>query len=85
MVLKRGFTVYWNHPVQTSIHISCNQSDELILMKLCTVVVVNLRMCIKEDNSCPKNIKGDNSRKIICGGPWVSFEVLTHSSSVRLV
>jgi len=34
-------------------------------MKLYTVAVYNLRMCIKEDNSSPKNIKGDQSREII--------------------
>ena len=34
--------------------------DELILMKLNTVVVYYLRMCMKEDNSSQKNIKGDN-------------------------
>jgi len=33
--------------------------NELILMKLYTVVVYNLRMCIKEDNSSLKKIKGD--------------------------
>ena len=34
--------------------------DELILMKLNTVAVYNLRMCMKEDDLGPTNIKGDN-------------------------
>jgi len=47
-------------------------------MKLYTVVVYNLRICLKKDNHSPKNIKGDNSRlfvrdrSILCD--------LTHSS-----
>jgi len=36
----------------------------VILMKLYTVVVYNLRMCMKEDNSGQKYHKGDNSK---CG------------------
>jgi len=35
------------------------------LIKLYTVVVFNLRMCMKEDNPSQKNIKGDYSREII--------------------
>ena len=35
-------------------------ADTLILMKLYTVVVYDLRMFIKEDNSGRKNIKGEN-------------------------
>jgi len=31
-------------------------------MKLYTVVVYNLKMCMKEDNPGPKNIKVDNPR-----------------------
>jgi len=43
-------------------------------MKLFTVVVYDLRMCMKEDNLCLKNIKGDNSREIIIfAEPWVPF------------
>jgi len=38
-------------------------------MKLYTAVTYNLKMCMKEDNPDPKNIKGDNSReKMICVG-----------------
>ena len=33
--------------------------NELMLMELYLVVVYNLWMCIKEDNPCPKYIKGD--------------------------
>jgi len=35
--------------------------NELMLMKLNAVVVYQSSMCIKEDNSGPRNIKGDNS------------------------
>jgi len=36
----------------------------LILIKFYTVVVYDLRMCMKEDNpGLKKNIKGDNSRR----------------------
>ena len=37
----------------------------VILMKLYTVVVYDLRMCMKEDNSGQKYHKGDNSKEII--------------------
>ena len=36
--------------------------NEPILMKLYSVVVFDLRMCMKGDNPGPKSIKGDNSR-----------------------
>jgi len=39
-----------------------------LLLKLYTVVVNNLRMCMKEDNPSPIYNKGDNSREIIQGG-----------------
>jgi len=34
-------------------------------MKLYTVAVYTLRMCLKEDNSVPKYFNGDTSREII--------------------
>ena len=38
-------------------------------MKLITVVVYALRMCMKEDNPCPKYVKEDHSRETIsCAG-----------------
>jgi len=54
--------------------------DELVLMKLYTVIVQNMRMCMIENNPAPKNnkgeFKGDNElcrmRGILCD--------LTHSS-----
>ena len=52
--------VYRKHHVHPSVHISCKHKDELILMKLNTVAVYNLRMCMKEDDLGPTNIKGDN-------------------------
>ena len=36
--------------------------NEPILMKLYSVVVFDLRMCMMGDNPGPKSIKGDNSR-----------------------
>jgi len=36
-----------------------------MLMKFCTVVVYDLRMCMKEDNPGPNIFEGDNSREII--------------------
>ena len=51
------------------VHISCR-------LKLYTVVVYNLRMCMKEDNPGPNNIKGDKLREIIiCAGQGVSFVI----------
>ena len=38
---------------------------EQILMKLYAIVVYNLEMWMKEDAPGPRNIKGDNSMKII--------------------
>jgi len=36
-------------------------------MKLNTVVLYDVRLCMKKDNPVPKNIKGENSReRIIC-------------------
>ena len=41
-------------------------------MKLDKVVVYKLKMCVKEINPGPKNIKGDNLREIImCVGHGV--------------
>jgi len=37
--------------------------DELILMKLYTIAVNNLRMCMKEDNCGLNYFKGDISTK----------------------
>jgi len=34
--------------------------DEHILMKLYTVAVYHLRMCMKEDNPCPNQQQRDN-------------------------
>jgi len=58
--------VYRNHPIHLS-KLLCNGNSSLadgpILMKLCTVAVYNLRMCIKKDNyinAGPKYFKGDN-------------------------
>jgi len=43
--------------------------NESLSMKLYTVMVYNLSMCMKEDNSGSTNVKGDNSREmIICAG-----------------
>jgi len=48
-----------------SVHMSCKHNfslmDEAILMKLYTVAVKDLRMCMKEDNHLgPSYFKGDN-------------------------
>jgi len=55
-----GEGVYWNYPVCPDI---CNHNslltDEQILMKLNTVAVYDLRMCMKENKSDPK-YKGDS-------------------------
>jgi len=53
--------------------VSCKHNsssiDRPILIKLYTVVVNDMRMCMKEDYSGMTNIKGDNSRGIfICAG-----------------
>ena len=78
--------------ISLSVQISCKRNsslmDEPILMKLLTVGVVNLRMCMGEINPGPKN--EDNSREIIILN--ISREIissegsdilcdLTHSSS----
>ena len=56
--------VYRNHLVRPSVHMYCKLNfslmNEPILMKLYTVVVYHLRMCIKEDKSGLNNVKGDN-------------------------
>ena len=54
--------------LSVSLHIcrKCNspQTDCLILMKLYTVVVYDLRMCIEKDSPGLKNIKGGNRGKL---------------------
>ena len=53
-------------PVCFSVQMSCKRfsfTDELILIKLYTVTVYDLRMCMKEDNPSLKYFKGDS-----CGG-----------------
>ena len=53
--------VYRNYPVCLSGIVSCKSysswADESILMKLYTVAVYNLRMCMKEDNPGPYYFK----------------------------
>jgi len=49
--------------------------DASVLMKLHTVVVYNLRMCMKEDNPGPTYFNGDHS---FCG-----TSDLTHSSCFK--
>ena len=50
-------------------------------MKLYTVVVYDLGLCMKEDSSSRKNIMGGNSREIImCVGQSILCD-LTYSSS----
>ena len=61
--------------VCTPDHISCKHNFPLI------VVVYDLRMCMKGDNSRPNTFKVDNSREIIvCVGLGILFD-LTHCSS----
>jgi len=49
----------------------CNSlSNELIRIKRYTVVVYDLRICMKEDNHCQKSFKGVNSREISCNARW---------------
>jgi len=53
--------------------------DQLILMKLYDVIVYDLRMCIKKDNSCPKHSKGGNylcEMGILCDFTQISFFIL---------
>jgi len=50
-------------------------TDGPILIKLYTVVVYDLRMCMKEGNLSLKYIKGDNLREIMFAGQGISFVV----------
>jgi len=60
--------------VRLSIFLVSATSPVPILLKLYTVVVYHLRMCMKEDNPGPTNIKGDNLKEIIMGaGQGVSI------------
>jgi len=52
------------------------------LMKRNTVVVYNLRICMRGDNLCVKNMKGDNSWVIIICSGWGVLCDLTHSSDL---
>ena len=53
-----GMGGYRNHPVYPPRKCKSSWTDDPIPMTLHTVVVYDLRMCIKGDNSGPKNIKG---------------------------
>ena len=61
---QRFLAVYKNHPICLTVHISHKRrsfyKNEPILMKLDSVVVYNLRMCMKGDNPGLNNIKEDN-------------------------
>ena len=50
--------VYRNHPVYPSVQMSNSLTEEWILMKLYTVAVYNLMMCLKEDNPSRNYFKG---------------------------
>ena len=66
--------VYSSVCVHPSIFLVSATSPVPILLKLYTVVVYHLRMCMKEDNPGLKNIKGDNLKEIIIGaGQGVSI------------
>ena len=57
--------VFRNHPVRPSIYLVSTTPPspkwiDQILIKLSTLVVYNLRMCMKEDSTSPKTIKEDS-------------------------
>ena len=72
--------VYMYHPVCLPVYIS--PECKLILMKLQTVVLYDMSVCIKEDNPGPNYSKGDNWVCLVYYlGIRVSYCDLTHSSS----
>ena len=61
---KNGGGGVWEPPC-LSIHLSifrlsATPLTDKVLMKLYTIVVYNLRMCMRKDNPGPKYFKGDN-------------------------
>ena len=55
--------------------------DEQILIRFSTVAAYDLRMCMKEDNSCVQNIKGHNQyremiRSVGQGYPFVMLRTI---------
>ena len=50
--------------ISLSVHMSCKRNssllDQLMLINLYSASVYDLRMCMKEDNSGPNYLKGDN-------------------------
>ena len=81
---KFGGVVKKNHPVRLSVSYfnfksNFSLTDELIPMKVYTVEIYDLRMCLKNYNPCLNHLKVDNQ----LWGTQVSFCTLslTHSSS----
>jgi len=58
-----------NPLIRPSVQMSCKRNYSLTdeFIKLDTVAVCNLRMCMKEDNQNLNYFKGDNSREVIQG------------------
>jgi len=50
--------------------------DEPILIKLYTVAVYDLRMCLKEDNCSLKYVKGDHFKNINSCAGWYHFVIV---------
>ena len=74
--------VHRNHPVYSSVCLPASvqmsgkhkssSRDQQIPIKLYTVAIFDLRLCLQKDNLGTKYFKGDNSREIISSaGKWV--------------
>jgi len=66
--------VYRNHPIRLSIFLVSATPPKRILMKLHTVVVYSLRMCMKEDDRGPKKDQESKLKGYFCG-KGISFVV----------
>ena len=74
--------VHRNHPVYSSVCLPASvqmsgkhkssSRDQQIHIKLYTVAIFDLRLCLQKDNLGTKYFKGDNSReRISSAGKWV--------------
>jgi len=55
-----GITLSFHPSVRMFCKRKSSLTDEPVLMKLDTVAVYDLMVCMKENNRCPKSFKGNN-------------------------
>ena len=76
-----GITMSVRLSVHMSRHCNISSTDESILTKLYTIIVNDLKMCMKEDNPSPNYFKGNNEKYETGRGYHFVIGLLYSSSS----